>query len=286
MALFKVWLHPGVPLNPAPLTPCTLMQVRGLTKVRVASEEEALMQYFAGDQGRSTAGHILNAHSSRSHCIFTVHLEIRTSEAASERAILSKLNMVDLAGSGERREKRGGKRCGICRRGKQGRKWDYIYMKRVPIRVFLHHPLLPPFPLFIPQSVPRRRVYPARPWWRPSSSTAACRSWSRCVVVYVCGGGRKGQARGRAMSRRIHSCTTDSLPFSCWMEQTVNALSKRESYVPYRQSKLTSVLRDALGGNCKVTDWGVKGRRGGCARRQLQGETEGKWAGARLHKQG
>jgi kinesin family protein 6/9 len=67
----------------------------------VTTEEEALMQYFAGDQGRSTAGHVLNPHSSRSHCIFTVHLEIRTSEAASERAVLSKLNMVDLAGSGE-----------------------------------------------------------------------------------------------------------------------------------------------------------------------------------------
>ena len=65
------------------------------------------------------------------------------------------------------------------------------------------------------------------------------------------------------MSRRIPSGTPDSLPFSCWTEQTVNALSKRESYVPYRQSKLTSVLRDALGGNCKVTDWGGKGQEGG-----------------------
>lgn len=79
-----------------------LPQVRGLTKVEVGSEEEALMQYFAGDQGRSTAGHVLNAQSSRSHCVFSLHVEMRTSEAASERAVLSKLHMVDLAGSGER----------------------------------------------------------------------------------------------------------------------------------------------------------------------------------------
>eukprot|EP00951_Prasinocladus_malaysianus_P000708 scaffold5099_cov47-Prasinocladus_malaysianus.AAC.2 len=37
-----------------------------------------------------------------------------------------------------------------------------------------------------------------------------------------------------------------------FLEQTVNALSKKASHVPFRQSKLTSVLRDALGGNCKT----------------------------------
>jgi kinesin family protein 6/9 len=43
--------------------------------------------------------HILNANSSRSHVLFTIHVEMRTSEAASERAVVSKLNLVDLAGS-------------------------------------------------------------------------------------------------------------------------------------------------------------------------------------------
>ena len=37
-----------------------------------------------------------------------------------------------------------------------------------------------------------------------------------------------------------------------FLEQTVNALSRKESHVPFRQSKLTSLLRDALGGNCKT----------------------------------
>jgi kinesin family member 6/9 len=31
--------------------------------------------------------------------------------------------------------------------------------------------------------------------------------------------------------------------------QTVNALARKESHVPYRQCRLTSVLKDALGGN-------------------------------------
>ena len=37
-----------------------------------------------------------------------------------------------------------------------------------------------------------------------------------------------------------------------FLEQTVNALSRGDKHVAFRQSKLTSVLRDALGGNCKT----------------------------------
>lgn len=46
-----------------------------------------------------------------------------------------------------------------------------------------------------------------------------------------------------------------------FLEQTVNALSKKEGHVPFRQSKLTSLLRDALGGNCKTVR-AVAGRSG------------------------
>lgn len=37
-----------------------------------------------------------------------------------------------------------------------------------------------------------------------------------------------------------------------FLEQTVNALARKDAYVPFRQTKLTSVLRDALGGNCRT----------------------------------
>jgi kinesin family protein 6/9 len=72
--------------------------VRGLTKVPVVSEEEALRQFFLGEQARSTAQHALNAASSRSHVLFTLHIEMRASAEAEERALLSKLHLVDLAG--------------------------------------------------------------------------------------------------------------------------------------------------------------------------------------------
>jgi kinesin family protein 6/9 len=74
-------------------------QVRGLTKVPVTTEEEALRQFFLGEQARSTAQHALNANSSRSHALFTLHLQMRASAEAEERALLSKLNLVDLAGT-------------------------------------------------------------------------------------------------------------------------------------------------------------------------------------------
>lgn len=82
------------------------MQVRGLTRVEVGSEEEALAQWFLGEQGRSTSATVLNACSSRSHALFTVHVEARASADARERALLSKLHLVDLAGS-ERPKKSG-----------------------------------------------------------------------------------------------------------------------------------------------------------------------------------
>jgi kinesin family protein 6/9 len=44
--------------------------------------------------------------SSRSHAIFTIHLESRSTIETSEKVIHSKLNLVDLAGS-ERTKKTG-----------------------------------------------------------------------------------------------------------------------------------------------------------------------------------
>lgn len=37
-----------------------------------------------------------------------------------------------------------------------------------------------------------------------------------------------------------------------FLEQTVNALSRKEAHVPFRQCRLTTVLKDALGGNSRT----------------------------------
>ena len=48
----------------------------------------------------------MNKNSTRSHCIYTILLEIRSRVESSEKVIFSKINLVDLAGS-ERTKKTG-----------------------------------------------------------------------------------------------------------------------------------------------------------------------------------
>jgi len=75
------------------------VQVKGLTHVQVHSEEEVLQHFYAGEANRSVARHSLNEESSRSHAIFTLHIEAQSRIESAEKVILSKLNLVDLAGS-------------------------------------------------------------------------------------------------------------------------------------------------------------------------------------------
>lgn len=58
---------------------------------------------------------------------------------------------------------------------------------------------------------------------------------------------KKTAVTGQALKEATY--INKSLTF---LEQTVNALSRHEAHVPFRQSKLTGVLRDALGGNCRT----------------------------------
>merc|ERR1719335_959428 len=121
--------------------------------------------FFEGDRHRHVAEHALNKGSTRSHCVFTIHVESRSRVESTEKIIASKLNLVDLAGS-ERVKKTG-------------------------------------------------------------TDGAMLRE-----AAYI----------------------NKSLSF---LEQVVVALGSKHrdssGHVPYRQSKLTHMLKDSLGGNCKTT---------------------------------
>ena len=82
------------------------VHVKGVRTFQVGNEEEALELLFMGENNRTISEHKLNKNSSRSHCIFTIHLEIRSKVESSEKVIMSKINLVDLAGS-ERTKKTG-----------------------------------------------------------------------------------------------------------------------------------------------------------------------------------
>lgn len=70
---------------------------RNLSVNQVSNEEEALNLLFIGDTNRAIGETQMNQSSSRSHCIFTVMVEMR--KLGSDTVIRSKLNLVDLAGS-------------------------------------------------------------------------------------------------------------------------------------------------------------------------------------------
>ena len=80
--------------------------VKGLSKHTVNNEEEAFNLLFEGESNRTISEHQLNKESTRSHCLFTIHLEMKSRIESTEKVMTAKLNFVDLAGS-ERVKKTG-----------------------------------------------------------------------------------------------------------------------------------------------------------------------------------
>ena len=54
------------------------IHVKGLSLNLVKNEEEALNYLFEGETNRTVSAHQLNKESSRSHCIYTLHLESKS----------------------------------------------------------------------------------------------------------------------------------------------------------------------------------------------------------------
>ncbi|NWY63693.1 KIF6 protein, partial [Erithacus rubecula] len=136
------------------------IHLKNLSLQQATNEEEALNLLFLGDTNRMIAETPMNQASSRSHCIFTIH--ICSKEPGSATIRRSKLHLVDLAGS-ER----------VAKTGIGG----HLLTEAKYINLSLHY-----------------------------------------------------------------------------LEQVIIALAeKNRSHIPYRNSMMTSVLRDSLGGNCMTT---------------------------------
>ncbi|XP_071963656.1 kinesin-like protein KIF6 [Antedon mediterranea] len=136
------------------------IHLRNLSIHPANNEEEALNLLFLGDTNRMIAETPMNQASTRSHCIFTIHVSARETGSATIRK--AKVHLVDLAGSE--------------RIGKTG-----------------------------------------------------------------VGGTLLTEAKYINLS--LH-----------YLEQVIVALSeKSRQHIPYRNSMMTSVLRDSLGGNCMTT---------------------------------
>ncbi|NXE24259.1 KIF6 protein, partial [Ardeotis kori] len=136
------------------------IHLKNLSLQQATNEEEALNLLFLGDTNRMIAETPMNQASTRSHCIFTIHISSKEPGSAIIRR--SKLHLVDLAGS-ER----------VAKTGVGG----HLLTEAKYINLSLHY-----------------------------------------------------------------------------LEQVIIALAeKNRSHIPYRNSMMTSVLRDSLGGNCMTT---------------------------------
>ncbi|NXU48925.1 KIF6 protein, partial [Turnix velox] len=136
------------------------IHLKNLSLQQATNEEEALNLLFLGDTNRMIAETPMNEASTRSHCIFTIHISSKEPGSATVRR--SKLHLVDLAGS-ER----------VAKTGVGG----HLLTEAKYINLSLHY-----------------------------------------------------------------------------LEQVIIALAeKNRSHIPYRNSMMTSVLRDSLGGNCMTT---------------------------------
>ncbi|NXN22689.1 KIF6 protein, partial [Nycticryphes semicollaris] len=136
------------------------IHLKNLSLQQATNEEEALNLLFLGDTNRMIAETPMNQASTRSHCIFTIHIASKEPGSATIRR--SKLHLVDLAGS-ER----------VAKTGVGG----HLLTEAKYINLSLHY-----------------------------------------------------------------------------LEQVIIALAeKNRSHIPYRNSMMTSVLRDSLGGNCMTT---------------------------------
>ncbi|XP_026192145.1 kinesin-like protein KIF9 [Cyclospora cayetanensis] len=74
------------------------LSVRGLSQRPCGSVSEALNYFYLGSSLRSVSSHGINSQSSRSHCIFTVYIQCKSTVNTAEATKISKLHFVDLAG--------------------------------------------------------------------------------------------------------------------------------------------------------------------------------------------
>ncbi|CAL8091216.1 unnamed protein product [Orchesella dallaii] len=73
------------------------IHMKNLTVHPIKSEDEAMQLLYLGDHNRIIAETPMNEASTRSHCIFTIHINIREGDSSTVRR--SKVHLVDLAGS-------------------------------------------------------------------------------------------------------------------------------------------------------------------------------------------
>ena len=82
-------------------TPDKTVFIKDVVMLNIKNVSEMENAMFSGNSNRSVGETAMNAESSRSHCIFTVYIEVleKVEGEPEPRITAGKLNLVDLAGS-------------------------------------------------------------------------------------------------------------------------------------------------------------------------------------------
>lgn len=188
--------------------------VPGLSSPVVRSEAEAVNWLFIGQANRAIAEHALNKASTRSHCIFTVYLEqsMSADEATGVAGASRSANTVTVPKL--KANIRGGNNVNA------GVSADLESAQQQPPST---------------SSAQQQRIVTVR---------------SKLHLVDLAGSERLEKTASEGLVLREAQAINKSLAF---LEQVVVALlEKGRDHVPYRQSKLTHMLKDALGGHCRT----------------------------------
>lgn len=207
------------------------LHLRGLRVYETRAEEDALHLLFLGNAHRMTAETAMNRASSRSHCLFSLTLEQRDLDSDVVRS--SKLHLVDLAGS-----ERVAKPSAVLMRQRISHSAPAPDAAETASSV-LGGPA---------SSLGGRAASPA-----PTAVSAAAAS-SSASIVSAASVDPLLRKEGRYINLSLHYLEKVILALyarsKAQAQQGVGAAAR--VHVPYRNSVITSVLRDSLGGNCKT----------------------------------